>query len=598
MDSRARGDGQPVQARRHAARRLLLTSLLLTTCGTWGVLAEQAQAAASYRPGIVLVGFRHGVTAQQRLELERSVDAKSARALGVAARPARLGSIFALRVPASRVMAVVGLLRRDRGLVRFAEPDYLSRESAFIRIPDDHSFSLEWGSLNTGQAANGTVGSAGKDDRAAEAWTVTTGSPSIVVAEVDTGVDYTHPDLAANVWTNPGGVGGCPAGTHGYNVVAATCDPMDDDTSYGGHGTHVAGIIGASGDNGIGVAGMNWRTTILPVKWLDSGGGGSTDQLISALDWVLKAKQAGVNVRVVNDSATFVGTPYSQALSDEIDLLGSNDILFVTAAGNSGQDVDIPAYARYPCAYKRPTEICVTASDEHDKLPAWANWGANTVDLAAPGNDIYSTLRNTAYGYISGGSMAAAQVSGAAALILSIQDMSTPALKADILGTVDRLPALSGLVRTGGRLDVCKAITACAAPPVLKSFSLASHRLRIIVRGKQRSAAATKFRFALNEPASVVIVIQRRVAGRMKGRRCVAVVGTLTKGRRCVVYVGVAKVAVAAATAGRNTKRWAPLHRRRVLPAGTYRAVIQAHNNGGSSKPRSLSFRVVDVSRA
>ena len=103
------------------------------------------------------------------------------------------------------------------------------------------------------------------------AWDVTTGSRDVVIGEVDSGVDYTHPDLAANVWTNPGGIGGCAAGTHGVNVVASTCDPMDDEIEYGGHGTHVAGILGAVGDNGIGVTGVNWSTTILPVKCLDSG---------------------------------------------------------------------------------------------------------------------------------------------------------------------------------------------------------------------------------------------------------------------------------------------------------------------------------------
>jgi subtilisin family serine protease len=283
-----------------------------------------------------------------------------------------------------------------------------------------------------------------------------------VVGEVDTGVDYSHPDLAQNIWTNPGGLGGCAAGTHGYNVVAGSCDPNDDDTSYGGHGSHVAGIIGAVGNNGIGVAGVNWSTTILPVKWLNSNGLGSTDQLITALNWLISAKSAGVNIKVVNDSATFVGTAYSQALADEIDLLGANGMLFVTAAGNTGNDDDLAAYRRYPCGYDRPTEICATATNAADALPSWANWGPQTVDLAAPGNNIYSTLRSGSYGFISGGSMAAAQVSGAAALILAVQPMSTTAVKADILGHVHALASLSGKVRTGGRLDVCGAIMRCA----------------------------------------------------------------------------------------------------------------------------------------
>ncbi|MGH2871337.1 MAG: S8 family serine peptidase, partial [Solirubrobacteraceae bacterium] len=417
-----------------------------------------------------------------RRALEQRAGARWARPLGLAAlrqtradrlRERRLGLEFTLGVRPGRELSVVRYLRRRRRAVRFAEPNYLMRASAVspatgvTNVPDDASFGLQWASLNTGQDVNGVTGVAGADDSAAQAWAVTTGSRSIVVGEVDTGVDYNHPDLAANIWSNPGGIGGCPAGTHGYNVVAGDCDPLDDDAYYGGHGSHVAGIIGAVGDNGIGVAGINWSTTILPVKWLDSNAWGTTSQLISALDWVLEAKQAGVNIRVVNDSATFYGTAYSQALSDEIDLLGANDILLVTAAGNSGQDDDNPQYTRYPCGYDRPTEICVTATDQSDQLPSYANWGANTVDLAAPGDNIYSTLRNGGYGYISGGSMAAAAVSGAAALILSSDPMSATALKADILDSVDPLPSLSGLVRSGGRLDICKAIPACAdqSPP-------------------------------------------------------------------------------------------------------------------------------------
>ncbi len=247
-------------------------------------------------------------------------------------------------------------------------------------------------------------------------------------------------------------------------MLTSTCDPLDDDTAYGGHGTHVAGIIGAVANNGAGVAGMNWQTSILPVKWLNSEAEGFTSGLIAALQWLVAAKQSGVNVRVVNDSATFVGTAYSRALSEELDTLGANNILFVTAAGNTANNNDEEKVRRYPCGYDRPNEICVTASNNKDALPSWANYGPHTVDLAAPGVSVYSTLRNGAYGYLSGGSMASPQVAGAAALILSVApSLSATALKADILENVDKLPSLAGKVITGGRLNVCRAMPGCGS---------------------------------------------------------------------------------------------------------------------------------------
>src|SRR5581483_2314768 len=151
-------------------------------------------------------------------------------------------------------------------------------------------------------------------------------------------------------------------------------------------------------------------------------------------------------------------------LSDEIDQLGANDILFVTPAGNTAQNNDDPNTPRYPCDYDRPSEICVAATDQNDQLPSWANYGAQSVDMAAPGDNIYSTLRSSNYGYINGSSMSAAQVSGAAALILSAGNQSVTALKADILNNLDPDPALAGKVRTGGRLDICKAMPGCERP--------------------------------------------------------------------------------------------------------------------------------------
>ncbi len=253
-------------------------------------------------------------------------------------------------------------------------------------------------------------------------------------------------------------------------MLNETCNPMDEDTSYGGHGTHVAGIMGAEGNNGVGVAGMNWQTTILPVRWLNNGGTLSpTSDLVKALLWLVGAKQEGVNVRVVNDSDVIEGNTGSTQLENAIETLGANNILFVTAAGNTGKNND--EVERYPCKYDKPTEICVAASNNKDELPSWASYGPKTVDLAAPGTSIYSTLREGKYGYLSGGSMASPQVAGAAALILSVKPtFTTTELKADILNNVDKLPSFEGKVITGGRLDVCKAMPGCTeALPVNKT---------------------------------------------------------------------------------------------------------------------------------
>jgi subtilisin family serine protease len=344
------------------------------------------------------------------------------------------------------------------------------------KTPNDPGFPRQWGDENTGQSIPELpAGIPFADDSASEAWGITTGSSSIVIGETDTGVNWELPDLSENVWTNPAaGVGGCPAGTRGFDVLSLTerCEPRDEDNSLGGHGSHVAGIMGAVGNNGLGVAGMNWHTSIVPVKWLDqadteNAGENEQQYLAKALQVLIEIKEAGVNVRVVNDSTVFKGTTKSGAVEQAIKELGEHNILFVTAAGNQGENND--EHAHFPCDYHLPNEICVTASNNRDELPSWADYGPNTVDLAAPGARVYSTLRNGQDDYRSGTSMAAAQVSGAAALILSAQEMSATELRADLLSHVDKRPTLEGKVATGGRLDVCKAMPGCTdatgAPP-------------------------------------------------------------------------------------------------------------------------------------
>jgi subtilisin family serine protease len=330
-----------------------------------------------------------------------------------------------------------------------------------VVVPNDPSFGMQWALQNTGQTVNGVTGTAGADVDATEAWAITTGDPSAVVAVLDSGVDLDHPDLAPNIWTNPGGIGGCAAGTHGYNVVPTkpTCDPSDDL----GHGTHVAGILGAVGNDGTGIAGVDWHATILPVKFINANNRGPNGKLVKALDWVIQIIGQGVNVRVVNDSGTWAGTAYSTAALDRLQDLSNLGVLFVAAAGNT--NVNIDNKPRYPCSYQVPNEVCVTATDQKDALWPKANTGPSTVDLAAPGVNVYSTLPEESYGFISGGSMAAPLVSGAALLALA-QDptLTGSALKARILSAVVPLPSLAGKVRTGGRLNLCLALVGCPVP--------------------------------------------------------------------------------------------------------------------------------------
>jgi len=345
--------------------------------------------------------------------------------------------------------------------VLYVEPNYLLHAAV---IPNDPQFGQLWGLRNTGQVIQGTPGTPGADIKAEPAWTVTTGTPAVVVGVVDTGIDYNHPDLAANVWSNPGGIGGCPAGTHGFNAINGTCDPLDDNN----HGSHVSGTIGAVGNNAVGVVGVNWTTSIMALKFLNAAGSGTTANAISAIDFAVNAKIAGVNVRVLSNS--WGGGGFSQALLDEINKANANDILFVAAAGNNGSNNDLTPH--FPSSYNAPNVVAVAATDNNDALASFSNFGATSVHLGAPGVNVLSTTRNNTYSFFSGTSMATPHVSGAAALILSTGAFTTAQLKSQILNNVDPIPSLAGITSTGGRLDVCKAIAGCGGPPPAPNFSL------------------------------------------------------------------------------------------------------------------------------
>lgn len=373
----------------------------------------------------------------------------------------------------------VATLIRDltaRGDVEYAEPNYILHA---IAIPNDPRFGELWGLRNTGQAILGVPGTPGADISATLAWDVSTGSRASVATVVDTGIDYTHPDLAANVWSAPTAftinIGGraitCPAGSHGFNAITNVCDPLDDNN----HGSHVSGTIGAVGNNGVGVVGVNWVASIMGSKFLDAGGSGTTANAINAIEFAIQAKAAfggatgSANVRALSNS--WGGGGFSQALLDEINKANTNDMLFVAAAGNSSSNNDVTPH--YPSSYNTPNMVAVAATDNNDALASFSNFGPTSVHLGAPGVDVLSTIIGANYAYFSGTSMATPHVSGSALLILSKCPLNTPNLKTLILNNVDPIPSLAGLTTTGGRLNVNKAIRACSAPPT-PDFSLSA----------------------------------------------------------------------------------------------------------------------------
>jgi subtilisin family serine protease len=309
---------------------------------------------------------------------------------------------------------------------------------------------------------------------APQAWDVTTGSTNVVVAVIDLGVDYNHEDLNANMWRNPGEQGADGNGNNkatnqidddgngyvddvfGIDTINHDSNPMDD----GGHGTHVAGIIGAVGNNGIGVVGVNWVVRIMAIKSHDFAGNGTSASVVEAFQYAKKMRTMGINVRVTNSS--WGGDPeapsYDQALKDAIDAAGNAGILNACAAGNFSRDNDVTPF--YPATYDSPSIISVAASDQNDNRAGFSSYGATSVDLAAPGVGILSTYHGS-YAALSGTSMAAPQVSGAAALLAGRNPyLSMSQLKSLLMNNVDPLPAswANTPVVSGGRLNVFKAL--------------------------------------------------------------------------------------------------------------------------------------------
>lgn len=343
--------------------------------------------------------------------------------------------------------------------VEFVEPNYEISldeiEGPLVPIlPHDPQFNEQWALANSGQRG----GKQGADISATLAWAISTGSDNVVVAVLDSGVDYTHEDLVQNMWLRPSNMTpylddelGAIDDIHGYNAIDNASDPMDEN----GHGTHCAGIIGAEGENDLGIAGVNWKVQIMPLKFMNAGGFGTTKDAIEAINYVIDRKKAGVNVRII--SASWGSTQKSRALEVVIRKAYENDILFVAAAGNASTNNDRSPH--YPSNYNVPNVISVAALDRKDQLATFSNFGSKSVAIAAPGVDILSTWLGNAYEEKSGTSMATPVVAGVAALIVGENPrMSVDDLRKRILASTDPIVALKGKTATGGRINAAKAL--------------------------------------------------------------------------------------------------------------------------------------------
>lgn len=350
-----------------------------------------------------------------------------------------------------------------RGLpeVEYAEPNYeISLDHAgggFKHLhPNDPQFTEQWALSNDGRDG----GKEGADISAMRAWATTTGDDDIVIAVLDSGVDYTHSDLINNIWIRPVSIGryedrqiGAVEDLHGYNAIENSGDPMDDN----GHGTHCAGIIGAEGGNGIGISGVNWHVKIMPLKFMNKNGFGTTKDAIEAINYVINRKRAGVNVRVI--SASWGSTVRSRALEDVIKKAYEADILFVAASGNSTADTDRNPH--FPASFRVGNVISVAALNRNDELAPFSNYGVKSVHIAAPGANILSTWLGDEYESRSGTSMATPVVSGVAGLVLSKRPkLSVDELRSLLLNSFDKVPALNGKISTGGRINAAKAVGA------------------------------------------------------------------------------------------------------------------------------------------
>jgi thermitase len=350
--------------------------------------------------------------------------------------------------------------------VELIEPNYIYRIS---KIPNDPMFGNLWGLSNTGQSDRG-LGTAGIDIDALRAWDLTTGSEDTVVAVIDTGVDYNHPDLKTNMWTNfkeQNGAAGVDDDGNGYvddvhgfafsNKPNTTTDPMDDN----GHGSHCAGTIGGRGDDSSGVVGVNWKIKIMALKFLGADGSGTLEGAIKAIDYAVKN-----GAKILSNS--WGGGGESQTLREAILRANAAGALFVAAAGNDGANLDNNPH--YPASYDTPNMLAVAAIDNNGRLASFSNYGRRSTHIAAPGVNIlssYTKATTVASGFerLSGTSMATPHVSGVAALLAAYEpELSHLQIKSRIVSSARKLASLKNKVSSAGILNAYMALTDQVSP--------------------------------------------------------------------------------------------------------------------------------------
>lgn len=369
----------------------------------------------------------------------------------------------------ARDVSEEALFKKAKVLNARSDVEYVEA-NAIVRLnktPDDSEFGLQYSLHNTG-TNDGVVGA---DIDAGAAWEISTGAKSVVVGIIDTGIDYSHPDIAPNYWQNPGETGLDAAGKdrssnsidddnngyvddfRGWDFVNNDNDPIDDDS----HGTHCAGVIGARGNDGVGVTGVNWNVSLVGLKFIGSDGSGTLEDAVKAIEY---ATTLGLHLT----TNSWGGGGFSQTMLDAIKAANDRGILFVAAAGNDSSNNDVsPAY---PSNYDVPNVISVAASDNKDQMPDFSNRGVRSVHVAAPGVDIYSTVMGGAYEKMSGTSMAAPHVAGLAALVKSAYPEATASqVRARIVNGVDQSDYWASRVQSGGRINAFNALELDVTPP-------------------------------------------------------------------------------------------------------------------------------------